>query len=321
MAPATGKMQGGNGCICKGCLRLLQRDTKKCGRTKGKDILCYECRGNPYNTNYDLCKLLKDAGEANTKRKNVQNLEQRTRKPLLETNDKYVCLLGASSFYNALIYNDVLCHLRSLVHRRYRATANNKKKEDCAKTKEKKDNQDMTGQVATADENFASRQRHSLQKHASIETAKLYDAREWFAKVYPELVIIAVTDGYFRTSTGEFCLNMYGLSCKTVRADMLDAWKLRNAVYGPLYKQGFDPAIKPRCRFSIFFDDAVMVGSTTNMYEEDTPPHKSITLLKGVSTDDTEFHTFDWIEKVSGQVEDLRKAIQACYDTGVNANG
>jgi hypothetical protein len=87
MAPATGKMQGGNGCICKGCLRLLVRDTKKCGRTKGKDILCPECRGivlhvvsnEPYNTNYDLCKMLKDADEANIKRKNEQNLEQRAR--------------------------------------------------------------------------------------------------------------------------------------------------------------------------------------------------------------------------------------------------
>jgi hypothetical protein len=203
-------------------------------------------------------------------------------------------------------------------HRRYRTTANKKKKEDRAKTKEKKDNQDLMGQVATADENFASRQRHSLQLHASVESAKMYDAREWFANVYPELVIIAVTDGHFRTSTGEFCLNMYGLSCKTVRAYMLDAWNLRNVVYRPLHKQGFDPEIKPRCRFSIFFDDAVMVGGITDMYEEDTPPHKSITLRKGVSTDGTEFHTFDWMEQVSGQVEALRKAIQACYNTGVN---
>jgi hypothetical protein len=53
------------------------------------------------------------------------------------------------------------------------------------------------------------------------------------------------------------------------------------------------------------------------MYEEDTPPYKTIVLLEGVSTEDEDFYMFDYIKDVSMQVERLHKAIQACYETGI----
>jgi hypothetical protein len=52
--------------------------------------------------------------------------------------------------------------------------------------KEKKGKQDLHGQVATADHNFPSRQRHLLRENASDETDKRHDARQWFATTHPK---------------------------------------------------------------------------------------------------------------------------------------
>jgi hypothetical protein len=85
------------------------------------------------------------------------------------------------------------------------------------------------------------------------------DAKWWFATKYPKLLVISATDSHYRTD-GEFCLNMYGLLAKTIRLYMLDTWELWNVVYCMKSKDRFNPNIRPKCRFFITFDDAVMTA-------------------------------------------------------------